>query len=402
MNTAYPFGRGTPLAVALLTAVAVVFSGPGCATTSSRPTWNRTGDPVVDGRTAIEQGPARDRVLWEYRTAVALMRRGRFDQASMMFDDALSRIGGILTDDASARKARRLFDQESTKTFIGEPYERAMAYFYRGILYWMEGEPDNARACYRSAQLVDADTENREYRSDYVLFDYLDGYVSTILGGDGTDALKRAREAARLANPPEYDPRANVLIFAEMGQGPTKYGSGEYGEQLRFKPGRSRSRTAVVTIGGTRVTAPAYDDLTYQATTRGGRVMDHVLANKAVFKATTDTIGDAALISGVVLAQNRNSQEVGLGLLAAGLVSKIVSASTTPRADTRQWDNLPQYLGFAFARVPSGTHTVLVEFLDASNSPIPGLTQTHSVVIGNSRSKNVLFISDQHESAQNL
>jgi hypothetical protein len=30
--------------------------------------------------------------------------------------------------------------------FIGEPYERAMAYYYRGLLYWRDGEIDNARA----------------------------------------------------------------------------------------------------------------------------------------------------------------------------------------------------------------------------------------------------------------
>ena len=44
------------------------------------------------------------------------------------------------------------------------------------------------------------------------------------------------------------------------------------------------------------------DDVNFQATTRGGRVMDHVLANKAVFKSATDTAGDAAIISGAILA----------------------------------------------------------------------------------------------------
>ena len=37
-----------------------------------------------------------------------------------------------------------LFHPESSKVFIGEPYERAMAYYYRAILYWRDGQPDNA------------------------------------------------------------------------------------------------------------------------------------------------------------------------------------------------------------------------------------------------------------------
>src|SRR5690606_8881327 len=101
-----------------------------------------------------------------------------------------------------------------------------------------------------------------------------------------------------------------------------------------------------------KLTAGACDDLYFQATTRGGRVMDHVLGNKAVFKSTTSTLGDVGIISGAVLAghRGRNSaaDEVGVGLLAAGLISKLFSSATTPAADTRTWDNLPRYLTFAF------------------------------------------------------
>ena len=34
-----------------------------------------------------------------------------------------------------------------------------MAFYYRGLLYWRDGQPDNARACFRSAQFIDADAE---------------------------------------------------------------------------------------------------------------------------------------------------------------------------------------------------------------------------------------------------
>ena len=155
-----------------------------------------TGDIMVDGPNAIAQGPPRDKVLWQYRTAAAAMRQGKFDLAKGYLDDALTTIQGIYAKSADARKSRSYFHAEAKKTFIGEPYERCMAYIYRGILYWMDGQPDNARACFRSAELEDSDTENKEYAGDWVLCDYLDGYASAKLSGDGEDALNRARSVA--------------------------------------------------------------------------------------------------------------------------------------------------------------------------------------------------------------
>ena len=137
----------------------VLFSG--CATTSHAPAPHLTGDPLVDGPNAIQSGPAKDKVLWQYRTATAAMWRGQYGEAKRFLDEALARIGGVIGTDSGAKKSRGYFSAEAKKTFLGEPYERVMAYFFRGILYWMDGEPDNARACFRSAQVQDSDTAKR-------------------------------------------------------------------------------------------------------------------------------------------------------------------------------------------------------------------------------------------------
>ena len=187
----------------------------GCA--SKPPAPAITGDPMVDGRNAIDYGPPRDRVLWQYRVGLMALRRADYAEAKRQFDDAITRIGGIYTTDADARKARSFFHAEAKKTFIGEPYERVMVYFYRGILYWMDGEPDNARACFRSAQFQDADTETRTYAADYILLDYLDGFASTKLGSDGGYEFNRAVKNARNGlQPPDYPKKANVLVFVEF------------------------------------------------------------------------------------------------------------------------------------------------------------------------------------------
>src|SRR5258708_9827224 len=309
----------------------------GCATTQSVQNWQRTGDPVVDGKAAIEHGPQRYRVLWEYRTAATAMRRGQFNDAKQLLDDALLTLGGIYGPDKEARKARGYFSAEAKKTFIGEPYERVMAYYYRGILYWIDGELDNARACFRSGEIMDSDAENKTYSSDYVLLDYLDGLTTAKLGSDGGEALKRAQAEARMAKPPEYDVQANVIFCVEFGNGPAKYATGQYGEELRFRPGYSSVHSIQIKVDGQTVRAEPYDDLMFQATTRGGRVMDHILANKAVFKTATDTAGNVALVGGLVTAAasgNQTGPELGLGLAAAGLVNKKVSAVATPAADS--------------------------------------------------------------------
>jgi tetratricopeptide (TPR) repeat protein len=374
----------------------------GCASTSSPPDKPLTGDPLVDGPNAIQNGPPKDKVLWQYRMAAAAMQRGQYAEAKPVLDEALARIGGLFSADKGSKKARSYFTAEAKKTFLGEPYERVMAYYYRGILYWMDGEPDNARACFRSGQFHDGDTENKTYASDYVLLDYLDGLATVKLKGDGADAFKRAHAACKLAIPPEANPKANVLFFVDFGHGPTKFATGEYGEELRFRPGTSEAREVMIRIGSQAAHVGPYDDLNFQATTRGGRVMDHILGNKAVFKSATDAAGNIGLMSGMVLATQHDTEAVGLGLLAAGMFSKVLSASTRPEADTRSWDNLPLYLSFASIELPPGQHTATVEFLDANRKPIPKFTKTLTLNVPAGAGDKVVYVSDKSITPQTL
>lgn len=211
-----------------------VLLAAGCASTGPQPKVVLTGNLMVDGPNMIAHGPPRDRVLWQYKTAAAAMRQGNFELARQYLQDALTTLQGIYGPDPNARKARGYFHAESKKTFIGEPYERSMAYIYRGILYWMDGEPDNARACFRSAELEDSDTEKREYAGDWVLPDYLDGLVTMKLGGDGSDPFKRAQANARNIKLPPYNPKANVLFFFEFGPGPTSTQRGSMRKSSAF------------------------------------------------------------------------------------------------------------------------------------------------------------------------
>ncbi len=352
--------------------------------------------------------PERDRVLHDYRQAAFALRAGDYPEAKARLDDAIARIGGIITNDAEAKRARGLFGAERSKTFIGEPYERVMAYYYRGILYWRDGEPDNARACFRSGQVIDSDPEQANHVADYILLDYLDGLASVKLQADGRDAWARAQATAgdKLALP-AYQPAANVLVFAEYGYGPRKVAAGQYGEMLRFHVEDSPSRSArlVLDQGKMIVPLPTYDDLGYQATTRGGRVMDHILGNKAFFKSGADVAGDVALAGAVIANDQARRRDrrgkddddaeraaVGLGIL--GVIGKIAAAATQTEADTRQWNNLPQRLSFAALTLPPGEHVGRIEFLDREGHVLTQRTQRVSFTVGAEARDTVVFLSE--------
>ncbi len=373
-----------------------------CATP---PGETNAGEAATRG---IAEGAERDRVLHACREAATALRAGRDDLAKSRLDEAIARIGGIITDDASAARARGLFAGEDAKVFIGEPYERVMVYYYRGLLYWRDGEPDNARACFRSGSFIDAGAPEETHDADYVLLDYLDGLATVKLQGDGAEALARARAHAGERRPlPDYNPAANVLIFAEYGHGPRKYAAGPYGEQLRFHVEDSPARSARLVLDGGRkvVPLPAYDDLGYQAVTRGRRVMDHILGRKAVFKAGVDAASDVALAGAVIASDEARRRErrgrdgddaeaAALGLGVLGAIGKVVSAATRPEADTRQWGNLPQRLSFAALRLPPGSHAGRVEFLDRDGQVLTARSRPVSFEVVEGGRETVLILSE--------
>ena len=375
--------------------------------------------PAPAGDPRLANVADRDRVLAEYRLAAASLRTGNFEDAKQRLDDALLRIGGVISGpDEAARRSRGLFTAEREKVFIGEPYERVMAFYYRGLLYWRDGQPDNARACFRSAEFIDGDAEDATYKSDYILLDYLDGLVSTKLAADGSDARARAEKIAN-HKLPDYNPAANVLCFLEFGRGPQKVAAGQYGEQLKFQVSSSRVRSAALSFGDQSVHFTPWDNLNFQAVTRGGRVMDYVLGNKAVFKRNADAVGDVALVGSAIAADNVNKEKrrvvrdergrehvvtevekdhgnenlaIGLGII--GVASKIFSAATETRADTRTWDNLPQYLSFGALQLPAGDHPAILQFFDADGRAIEELTRRLTVTVADPSRDTVVILSE--------
>ena len=72
------------------------------------------------------------------------------------------------------------------------------------------------------------------------------------------------------------------------------------------------------------MTAPVFDNPTLQASTRGSRTMDLIMARKANVKKVGDTIGDIGTVPGVVLVDYEDTRDAGLALLGVGLVGKFI------------------------------------------------------------------------------
>lgn len=319
----------------------------------------------------------RNAVLNHMRSGLAAMELGAYEAAERSFDRALLGIETIYAENPDAEAARSLWIKENRKDFKGEPYERAMAYYYRGLLYLREGDYENARASFRGGMLQDTLAEDETYSQDFGLLAFLDGWASHCNGDFdlAEESFAEAREHVPwLARP---GASVNLLLLAETGRGPRKIATGEYLELLTFARGAGFGDTqARFLVGNEAVPAELAEDLFFQATTRGGRQVDHVLDGKASFKSGTDTVGDVMLAAGVAAAHtgasygNEDAALAGAVIALGGLVAKGIAGAMRPEADTRTWDNLPDRVHLAVAQSPAGRDSIKVQFLDQKSVPI--------------------------------
>ncbi|MFN3077845.1 MAG: hypothetical protein ABT940_13410 [Alphaproteobacteria bacterium] len=332
----------------------------------------------------------RNRALNANRIGLASLEMGHFDLARQMFDQSLADIEAVYGDTEQARQARSNFFKESVKDYKGEPYERSMAYFYRALLYLVDGDYDNARASFKGGDLQNTMAADDKFKSVFVAFPYLQGWSARCRNDPGLaeEDFELARSYRPAITPP--DPADNLLIIAESGEAPIKYSAAiEDAESVRvikFRKSGVANRPRLAQPSIQEVAAvpdqvtPAIeemDDVYFHATTRGGRVFDGILQGKAVAKATAETVGGVAetgamLAGGIAavaaMSNDRNVAMVAgitaVGLLVADLAARGVAKSIETDADTRYWDNLPQKLFVKTMKAKTGASAINVEFLD--------------------------------------
>lgn len=312
---------------------------------ANQPDWAR---PVIR---ALYRDGEWNAVLNLNRLGLAAMEHGAFDLAGRAFDQSIARVEAIYADDANARRARSVFNAERLKDFKGDPYERSMLYFYRGLVYAHGGDYENARAAFLAADRHDtlSSAEDAAFAGDFGMMKYLAGWASGCAGDRvrAAQLVEEARAADAVVRGLPAAPPASLLLL-DAGPAPIKWGDGAHREILRLRPGDGDDATPQFRVtGGDRRDFQVLGDVTYQATTRGGREVDGVMAGKARFKDGAGALGDGALTAGTLLLQNagmsgdRGSANLGLAGMFIGLLSKSVEAAVTPQADLRSWETLP-------------------------------------------------------------
>ncbi|OJX73852.1 hypothetical protein [Magnetospirillum sp. 64-120] len=348
---------------------------------------------------SLIQGP-RNQVLNDMRLGLASMELGDDKLAESLLDDALGRIESIYVDNPDAAKARELFTKELVKDFKGEPYERAMAYYYRGLLYLKAGDYDNARASFKGGFIQDSFADEDQNQADFGLMQYLQGWASRCRGNNTTAADDFAEFKKIKPDFPLPADGDNTLLLVETGQPPVKFSAAAQGETkekfLKYRrasgtevarlsyseektetQGKGKSAKTVTTSVSHKVEPQLLEDVFYQASTRGGRPFDAVLAGKAQFQDAASTVGDVALTGAMVAASvaasnNHNNQgeaaAVAGALLLVGLLAKGAAEAAEPDADTRYWDNLPDRVHAASLKLPERVTSLSVDFLAADGT----------------------------------
>jgi tetratricopeptide (TPR) repeat protein len=307
----------------------------------------------------------RNSVLNFDRLGVAALAAGQATLAAKAFDQAIIRIQSVRSGGKDIDVAKSKFGTESSKDFKGEPYEKAMAYYYRGIAYLHAGDFSNAAASFAQVNVEDSVAESETYQADYASAKLLQAWALHCTGEESTsaDLYRQALEMRPELKSVDYQQPS--LVIVETGQGPRKLGTGQYHERLTWTDGGGDAGGLVLTAGGVPVgDAVKSESLYYQASTRGGRPVEYLLAGKASFRDGAKTAADAGnllaqagLINANVQAQSGhfqssiNSSYFSLASTLFSAVSRAVEHSTTPAADTRAWDSLPGSLWLATPHV---------------------------------------------------
>lgn len=293
----------------------------------------------------VLSGGERDAVINYHGLAMAALNNLDYDVAASALDEEIYRIELVYADNPTAKMARSKFNKEALKNFKGEPYERALVFLKRGLLYLYEDDYENARAMFESGLLQDSLADNTEYTHDYAALEFLSGWSSFCNGDDGLaeESFKRVLALNNEISIPGAED--NFLLYKEIGYGPKKIGVGEYKEMLKFQDQLAYEQRNIngfeYRFGENIIMAQPMEDIFWQATTRGGREIDLINEGKAVFKENTEEFADtmidvaAAASYSSLLTDNSDMANLGAASAALGLVSMFMSAQTKPAADLR-------------------------------------------------------------------
>jgi len=334
--------------------------------------------------------------LYLCELGISYLANNENDKAREVLLEAYNSMESFL-DTASEKKAVTLWGAEAEKVYKGEPYEQATLSLIMGLLLLDQGDVDNALACFKNGQFADSDVEKEQFQSDYGLLQLLEAkcYKMREEETQYQQFMKKSVESFTKTHPHTQwqfadilsDPNAtqeypieqgrlhayeaynqplfapyNTFLLLWTGKAPALQRTGEYGEDRVIVKNISSETHLEVKIDDAQWydVIRGYANISFQATTRGGREMDNVLAGQASFKKTTHNIGNTFFDA----ADDVSSPYAALFLIGMGAISHGIGASTRVQSDVRCWKMLPDEFVVVPLRLEPGTHKIQVDCYD--------------------------------------
>ena len=275
---------------------------------------------------------------------------------------------------------------EKIRIWKGEPFERAMANFYLGLIYYMRQDYQNARAAFENAlfKLRDYGDEKKPDKynaveSNFALGSLMLGKAWQKLGREDMarasfDRVVKLRPDLRDVADYQRNMESSLLLVVDFGYGPQKATAFD-GSIVGFAPTPAQEGPIPrpqVAVDGRAVNMNLLGippvDLLALAQDRRWQDIDTIRAVKSAL-GTGMIAGGAGY--GIYSASRRGGMRGEDALISAGLIGAGLLLKATSQADVRQWEMLPRTVFVLPLRMPPGKHDVTVDF-----PAVPGLSQT--------------------------
>jgi tetratricopeptide (TPR) repeat protein len=312
-------------------------------------------------------------VLNNCRYGSCALAAGDLEGAWEAFMAAYEVINSVNTNDGG-RTLGAAVVFEGVKVWKGEPFERAMAHYYLGLVCLKKHDYENARSAFQNSLFKLREYANKDDPEHYQAaetnfalgyfglgFCYLRLHKSDLAEANFKLAIRTDPKLAAVVNEVNK-PGVNTLIFVDAGMGPRRAAKGWYNEESAFGPTPAERGpiTPVVVladgkpIGSTDAQHYMLDTLA-MAQEQKWQDIDTLRKVKAA-------VGTGMMAGGAGMAaygSQRGDQRMALAGLGVALAGAAVAASS--QADLRCWEMLPRTVYVVPAALTPGTHHVVVE-----------------------------------------
>jgi len=337
--------RSTVLLVSLLIGASSLIAG--CAPVIPEPLDIDRNESIVKYHKPVVPPGHKDYALHELQRGLLFLELGDYLDADMRFANACKVMSQVAGDED--RETAAVVWAESSKTYRGEPYERATAYFYRGLCHYRMKDYSGALAAFRRSLACDAETRTKEQKhlEDFTISHFMAAMCYWQLGEQDNAAASLGMVRARGPASPDLSVKQldkNFVAVIAIGQGPYLRPSKIDASIKRIDCGPCHEKRVEVFVDGKKYgDAVEVMDLFVQAKSQDWGEMDSVRIGKRVL------------------------QEVVSHIPFVGMAANLIRSE----ADFRCWWGLPRkYYVFA-ADAPPGVHTVALKFSGDTEEHLP-------------------------------